>query len=150
MKNLILILTLTLLACCNPKTDTLKVDRILDGDSFEVSGNSFRIAEIDAPEYSQQYGVESKNYLSNLILNKKVKISVKSTDKYGRKIAEVFVDGRKVSELMVASGNAMQYRYYSRDKRLSDLELTARTQKLGLWKYNNAVEPYQFRKKHEK
>lgn len=150
MKNLILILTLTFLASCNPKTHTLKVDRVIDGDSFISNNQRYRISEIDAPELSQTYGIESKNYLTNLILCKYVKIEVVGTDKYDREIVKVFVDGTPVSNLMVRSGNSWVYRRYNKSSLLLDLEQEARDKKLGLWKYEASINPYEFRKQHKK
>ena len=137
---------LFILSSCNPpKTHEIKVSRIVDGDSFISENTRYRIIEIDAPEINQTYGYESKKYLSDLILNQNVEIKSKGKDKYNRETVELKVNGSDVADLMVANGFAWQYKRYSTDRNLSNLELKAREGKRGLWKYK-AVNPYQYRK----
>lgn len=146
MKKLTLILVLNFLASCNPpKTHEIKVSRIVDGDSFISENTRYRISEIDAPEINQIYGYEAKKYLSDLILHQNVEIKSKGKDKYNREIVEVFINGSDVADLIVANGFAWQYKRYSTDRNLSDLELKARKDRRGLWK-SKAVNPYQYRK----
>nr|WP_253912482.1 thermonuclease family protein [Synechococcus sp. KORDI-52] len=48
----------------------------------------------------------SRDFLRDLILGKEVVIKRKTTDRYGRTVAELEVDGVNVNELMVHEGYA--------------------------------------------
>ena len=71
------------------------VIKVVDGDTIHVLQNNLtkkiRLLYIDAPEIKQDYGVESKLFLSNILLNKKVIIHSDSKDRYGRELGEVYI-----------------------------------------------------------
>ena len=121
------------------------VTKVLDGDTIIVDNLTVRILKIDSPEKNQTYGKESKDYLSRLILFKKVKVVSSKIDKYGRTLADVCINGRSVAEIMIESGNAWHYSYFDSSFILAQKQITARKNKLGLWKYK-AINPYNFRK----
>lgn len=123
----------------------IRVDRIIDGDTFQSNGMTYRIAEIDAPEINQLYGVQSKKYLTSLIGFKFVSMTPLTTDKYGRKIVRIYYNNQNISEKMVASGNAWWYSKYSKNLKLRRLQQSARNNKKGLWKYEH-INPYRYRK----
>jgi micrococcal nuclease len=141
MKNLLFILLCGFFSA----QQTVLVTRVIDGDTFHTQDSRFRIAEIDAPELNQVYGIQSKKYLSKLILYKSVKVKVLNTDKYGRKIVRVSKGNQDIAEKLVSTGNAWWYQKYSRNKKLKYLQDQAKSRKFGLWKYQ-AVNPHQYRK----
>jgi len=92
-----------------------------DGDSIIVSGNSdkitIRLVGIDAPETSkkkhepdQPFSQKSTKYLAGLVLNKSVDVKSYGTDRYGRTLVVVFVDGKNVNLEMIKAGLAEVYR----------------------------------------
>ena len=92
-----------------------------DGDSIIVSGNSdkitIRLVGIDAPETSkkkhkpdQPFSQKLTKYLAGLVLNKSVDVKSYGTDRYGRTLAVVFVDGKNVNLEMIKAGLAEVYR----------------------------------------
>lgn len=148
MKKILLAVLLLILAYqFSPSNDREKVyvSKVQDGDTFYSSGKAYRIAEIDAPEHNQQFGNESKIFLSNLIEFKTVEIEEQSKDKYGRIIALVYIDNENISEVMIANGMAWWYEKYSNNNHVKRLEQQAKDKKLGLWKENNPINPYKFR-----
>lgn len=56
-----------------------------------------------------------------------------TTDRYGRTVGRVYVEGRDVNAALVTAGAAWVYRQYSRDPRLLALEAEAKTASRGLW-----------------
>ena len=52
------------------------VVKVTDGDSVKIKvgeiSNTIRLLYIDAPEIKQDYGIKSKDFLENLLLNKKI------------------------------------------------------------------------------
>lgn len=122
------------------------VTKVLDGDTIIINSKQvIRIKAIDSPELSQTYGKQSKKYLERIILRKKVRLVIEKLDKYGRTLADVYINGRSVAEIMIESGNAWHYSYFDSSFILAQKEKTARKNKLGLWKYK-AINPYNFRK----
>jgi len=72
------------------------VSRVIDGDTFDVTfGERIRLADVDAPEYYEEGYNESKNFLSELVLNKTVYLDIDDisrTDPYDRLVCVVYVD----------------------------------------------------------
>ena len=152
-KTLILICTFLLLA--NKDLPTGKVVAINDGDTFTVVIDNkqikIRVDAIDAPEKGMPYSKASKKYLSALCFNKLVGIKAVKTDRYGRTVARATLpNGKDLSTEMIRAGYAWHYKKYSTDKQLANLELLARKGKLGLWKDNNPMAPWDVRKLHRK
>ena len=90
-----------------------KVVYVSDGDTFHVliaNGDRLkvRLAEVDCPEKDQPYGLEAKEYVLNLIKNEIVTLNVTSTDKYGRKIASLRIDGKDLAIDVVSKGMLYQ------------------------------------------
>ena len=97
----------------------VKIKNCYDGDTCTTeSGEKIRLACIDAPEIRGKNAdplkaKASKEFINNLLSNKKVKIKRIDTDRYGRTVAEIFVEGTNIQKLMVQNGFAKIYRKYS-------------------------------------
>ena len=97
----------------------VKIKNCYDGDTCTTeSGEKIRLACIDAPEIRGKNAdplkaEASKEFINNLLSNKKVKIKRIDTDRYGRTVAEIFVEGTNIQKLMVQNGFAKIYRKYS-------------------------------------
>lgn len=123
-----------------------------DGDTITVLDNDktehkIRLAQIDAPELSQEWGKNSKRALSNLVFGKFVAVNVESVDRYGREVGTVFLNNQDICKEQIRNGNAWVYVKYAHDKSLEKLEAIAQENKVGLWSTGNAVPPWGFRKK---
>ena len=132
----------------------IKVISITDGDTFkgltkkEKIEIKYRIYGIDAPEKKQDFGVKSKEYLSELIAGKMVGIKTDSRDRYGRYIVRVYTpEGKDVSSEMLKAGMAWHYKEYDNSKLYETLEIEARKKHNGLWSHNRPIAPWIFRKK---
>ena len=105
-----------------------KIDRVVDGDTvyafinvgFNISiYEKIRIAKIDTPEIygvkkdTQEYedGMRAKDRLVELIEGKDVivRTELDKKGKYGRYIAEIFVDGSSVGDILLSEGLARIY-----------------------------------------
>jgi len=97
----------------------VKIKNCYDGDTCTTeSGQKIRLACIDAPEIRGKNAdplkaKASKEFINNLLLNKKVKIKRIGTDRYGRTVAEIFIEGTNIQKIMVKNGFAKLYRKYS-------------------------------------
>lgn len=80
------------------------VKKVIDGDTFEVKTKvgetiRIRIANFNAPELNQRGGKAAKKDLKNLIEGKTVTLVPKGKS-YGRVVADVRINRKKVSNLM--------------------------------------------------
>lgn len=128
---------------------------ISDGDTFHFLPEDnkklkVRVADIDCPEQLQPFGLEAKEFVINQIKDKEIIIKINSTDRSGRKIARVFYEGKDLSEELVKNGYAWHYTKYSKDPFLTELELQARINKIGLWADPKSIAPWEFRKRKRK
>ncbi|MFN7038989.1 MAG: thermonuclease family protein [Alphaproteobacteria bacterium] len=115
-------------------------DRIIDGDTFKIKGETIRLYGIDAPEKKQichirktpwNCGVEAKEALKKIMNNRKISCTPKSKDKYGRMTAICYADTTEINKSMVRLGYALAYREYS--KQYIPDEEYAKNNKLGIW-----------------
>jgi micrococcal nuclease len=130
---------------------TGKVVYVSDGDTFNfitLTGNKIkiRVEGVDAPEGLQEFGLEAKEFVVNEILNKIVRLEVINTDRYGRKVAKVFYDGKDLRKELLRNGYAWHYKAYNKELELANLEIKAMDEKKGLWAKNNPMPPWEFRK----
>ena len=149
--------TLLLLFCClSSYADQYegRVIKVIDGDTIWVKSSNkhikIRLSYIDAPELKQIHGVRSKNFLTNLVLDKNVQINTSKKDRYNRHLGEVYIHTLKesifVNAKMLKSGNAWIYLTYRDNFYLQNLENHARTKKIGLWNEKTPVEPWIYRR----
>jgi len=101
---------------------------------------------IDAPESDQEYGQQATAFI-NRYLYKEVIVIPNGVDKYGRTIGTLFVNGANINLLEVQERFAWHYKKYSNDQQLSDAEVKARKEKKGLWQNEEAIAPWEWRKK---
>ena len=94
------------------------VERIVDGDTIKINGNSVRLLGINTPERGEKYYEEAKDYLASLIDNKTVYLEYgkEKYDKYGRVLAYVYLDDENVNQKMIEQGYANYYFPSGRDK----------------------------------
>ena len=121
-----------------------KVNNVVDGDTidvdidlgFDISFSSrVRLAGIDTPESrtkdlaEKKLGLEAKEYVKSKIKDAKEVVikteKMDSSEKYGRILGWVFLDGSKVSvnEQMIADGYAWGY---LGDTKVKDFEALAK------------------------
>ena len=90
-----------------------------DGDTCTTTtGEKIRLACIDTPALQGKNArpapaMAAKYHLNGMLMNQAVGIRRITTDRYGRTVAELFIDGRNVQQAMVASGHAAIYGKYA-------------------------------------
>lgn len=128
-----------------------RVVGVYDGDTVTCLDETnqqqkVRLAGIDAPESSQDFGKVSREALASLVFGRTVEVTDQGRDRYGRWIGQVSVDGVDVNRQMVATGNAWHYTAYSNDSSLAQAQQQAQSQQLGLWAQQDPVPPWDYRK----
>lgn len=106
-----------------------------------------RLAEIDAPEKKQPFGMRSKQALSDLCFGKQADVAPQTKDRYGRTVARIMCDEQDASEQLVRSGMAWVFDRYVTDRGLYRLQDEARAARRGLWGDSGPVPPWEWRKK---
>ncbi len=123
-----------------------KVERVIDGDTFELSDKDVvRLTGIDAPEEGECYYQESKDALKKLVEGKNVELrkDVTEADDFGRLLRYAIIpnknpvgDNLLVDEYMVKNGFA-EPRSNPRDRLYYNLLVQTREEaikaKAGLW-----------------
>lgn len=142
-----------------PITKKITVVSVGDGDTFRVNKEgktiTVRLACIDAPETTQGvYGTKATNQLKQLLpVGQQVVLRIVNNDRYGRMVAEVYVDEKLVNLQMVSSGYAAVYPQYlngcpTNKPQLIQAEETAKQQGKGMWDKTNPIPvmPWDFRR----
>ena len=127
-----------------------------DGDTIRVrqAGKALtvRLACIDDPETAQgPYGQQARAYLQQrLPIGREVSLEVKTTDRYGRTVAEV-IDGININLALVEAGLAFAYRQYLGGcdaKAYLEAEERASSSRLGVWQVQGGItRPWDFRRR---
>jgi len=132
-----------------------RVVEVVDGDTVGVMHDGraerIRLHGIDAPEKRQAYGRRAQDFLGEMIFKQTVRVVVRSKDRYGRQVADLYLGKKHVNHEMVRAGMAWWFRRYAQgDQTLRLLEESAREAGLGLWADPEATAPWNFRRPAKK
>lgn len=132
-----------------------KVVAVSDGDTLTLlidkQQHKIRMAGIDAPESKQDFGRKAKEDLSMLVFGKVVAVEGTKTDKYGRLVRKVLVEGVDANLAQIRAGLAWHYKEYEKEQTKADrdayaaAEKEARNATIGLWSMPNPRRPAEFR-----
>ncbi|WP_432697318.1 thermonuclease family protein [Marinobacterium sp. YM272] len=136
----------------------MRVVRVVDGDTLRLaSGESVRLIGINTPEVGRD-GVADEpgaraaaRYLRRWLEGRRVELipGLESRDRYGRRLAHLFVDGESVSEHLLARGLGFAVAVPP-NIRLSDCffaaEQRASAREIGLWQRGPVQAAAQVRK----
>ena len=125
-----------------------KVVHIDDGDTVIMMTADYikvtvRLSDIDAPEGShgerrpgQPFSSLSTQSLRGLVGGHQVGAECYESDRYGRQVCKLVVDGLNVNAEQVRRGMAWANHAnprYVRDRSIFEVERTAQSQRIGLW-----------------
>ena len=119
--------------------DTVKV-RCGEGEQQRV-----RLAQIDVPKKGQAHGQRARQELSDLIYGKAIEMLPVDTDRYGRTVAQLWLQGTDVNFEMMRLGFTWCYRKYLHDQSCLEQEAAAKKDKRGLWQESEPVPPWEWR-----
>lgn len=123
---------------------------VSDGDTIKVrcgetEEEKVRLVQIDAPEKKQAFGSKAKDALSDLAFQKNIQLERSGTDRYGRTLGRIVLDGTDLNFEMVRLGFAWCYLKYLTDQSCVAIEADARQHRRGLWADASPVPPWEFR-----
>ena len=117
--NLILLILISFQLPVYPSLSSTIIKSCYDGDTCTaVDGEKIRLACIDTPEIKGKNAnkipaEEARDFLNQLVANKKVSIKRITKDRYGRTVAEIYKDRTNIQELIVKKGYGQIYKKYS-------------------------------------
>jgi len=143
VKLFVIVTSLLLLICgCAAPADTVKVVEVIDGDTITIEGGyRVRYIGIDTPEVypvAEDFGIEAWEANRALVEGKEVHLErdVSETDRYGRLLRYIYVNGIFVNAELVRLGLA-EAKAYPPDTKyqdyLGELETEAREAERGMW-----------------
>jgi len=129
------------------------ITKVIDGDSIKVRTSDgmeyeIQIEGTDAPELKQPFGKESAEALQKMLGTSKVKVTWQKKDNFERLLAQVYVEDKHINSEMIRTGNAWHFKRYNQSKKLADLEIEAKKERLGLWGTDNPQAPWDYRKEN--
>ena len=125
---------------------------------FDTNGHihKVRLANIDAPELKQAFGVASRDALKKRIEQQQVDVNVVTIDQYRREVGQIILNNADVNLWMVAQGYAWHYDSIAKKQqnkldfsRYQQAQIQAQQNRLGLWHKARAVAPWQFRQQQK-
>lgn len=132
---------------------TGQVIGVTDGDTVDVLTAQkqtirIRLNGIDCPERGQPFGNNAKQFLSDSIGGKDVRVVEYGQDKYDRTIGDIYIRDELVNLSLVEAGLAWHYVKYAPDRSdLADAEQSARASSKGLWGGSHKpIPPWDWRK----
>lgn len=94
----------SLVEVSDPRPFSGRVERVIDGDTFYISGVRIRLLKVDAPELDTVEGKWAKEKLTRLVHNRWLECENFGDDKYGRTLARCSLeDGADVGQMMIDS-----------------------------------------------
>lgn len=129
-----------------------RVIKVADGDTFTILDGSrkktrVRLHGIDCPEKGQDYFQVAKDYTNRYVFDKRVKVEIKSKDRYGRIVGVVWLEnGANLNLMLIQKGLAWDYPVYSKSQLYRNAEQQARKLKTNIWSLRKPVAPWDFRK----
>jgi endonuclease YncB( thermonuclease family) len=153
-------LCVLLASTANAETLTGRVVKVADGDTLTLLDASnvphkIRISGIDAPERKQAFDTASKKNMSALASGKEAEAICYKRDRYKRLICTVYVNREDVALAQLDAGLAWWYRKYANEQPPSlrgeyeSAEDHAAADMIGLWRDNNRVPPWQWRRREK-
>jgi len=132
------------------------VSYVVDGDSIWVRSAAdqrrvrLRLEGIDAPEICQRFGPEARQALQAMLLDPRVRVTVRARDRYGRAIARVTrsSDGADVAARMASQGWAWSEGFRGRPGKYQREQDAARRQRRGLFADPAPQLPADFRRRN--
>lgn len=117
---------------------TCTVNSVYDGDTLtarcSVGEVKVRMFGIDAPEMGQKpWGHAAKQALQGLLPDRGIRLQVQDQDRYGRTVAQVWVDDRDVGLEMVKKGWAVMYEQYNNSPAYRQAQNEAKQSRRGIW-----------------
>jgi endonuclease YncB( thermonuclease family) len=149
-----------LLASLPARADSWLAGRVVsvtDGDTAVVETAArevlrVRFYGVDAPETAnrdwpaQPFAEEAKAFMQGLIAGKTVRVRLNGERTHKREVGEIFVGDTSASAALVKAGLGWWNKKFApADRRLKQLQKSARARRVGLWQDASPIPPWRHR-----
>lgn len=121
-------------AMADPTILTGDVTKVRDGDTIEVGKIPIRLNGVSAPEMGEPFGHQSKSFMVDLVMSKRVRCELDGTKTHDRWVGICYLNGRDIGAAVIGAGLALDCPRYS-GGRYAKLEVPAAALRMRLPKY---------------
>ena len=121
--------------------ESIFVERVIDGDTFEGDNETIRLLGINTPERGKYYYDEAKNFLREIEGNDiEILRDFENKGKYGRKLRYVFDENRFLNIEILEKGLGTYFMIddLKYEEKLKKAEKYARDNGVGLWEKSSS------------
>jgi len=161
LTRILFLLALALFISSNARATDLsgKVVEVIDGNTISLKSLSHtikvRLLAVAPPEKNQPYADVARQHLADLILNKYVVVRYTGIGQQGYLVGRILLEQADMNAQMLRDGVAWYYQPDESDLSDADRQIyptceqAARAEKRGLWRDNEPVSPWEFRRKQD-
>ena len=104
---LLLVFLLASSAHADPTTLTGTVTKVRDGDTIEVGKIPIRLNGVSAPEMNEPLGPQSKAFMADLVMGKRVRCEMNGQNTYDRCVGTCYLGDRDIGAAVIEAGLAL-------------------------------------------
>jgi len=128
-----------------------KVVSVIDGNtiefqSFDNETFKFVLSGIDCPELNQEFGQEARLHLEKLLKGKEAVVIIEGKDRNGSRVGSIQPAKGKDPRLELLEKGLAWTREKNPNQEFESIKETAKNRARGLWKQENPVAPWTFRR----
>ena len=130
-----------------------KVTAVLDGNTIQISCfcetsdvRKVSLVGIDSPELGQEFGEDARKFLEKMILGKDVIVQFQGKDRFGNYLAVVKIKGKVDPRIELLKNGFAWTSEKNPAEELERYRLEAQRKRKGLWKQENPVPPWTYRR----
>lgn len=97
----------------DPTTLTGTVSKVRDGDTIEVGKIPIRLNGVSAPEMNEPLGPQSKAFVTELVMGKRVRCELDGSKSHDRFVGVCYLDEKDIGATVIAIGLALDCLKYS-------------------------------------
>ena len=94
-------------AHAEPTTLTGTITKVRDGDTIEVGKIPIRLNGISAPEMNEPLGPQSKAFMTDLVMGKRVRCELDGSKTHDRFVGVCYLDEKDIGAMVIANGLAL-------------------------------------------
>ena len=131
---LVALVLVTTPALADPTILTGGVTKVRDGDTIEVGKIPIRLNGVSAPEMKEPLGHQSKSFMVDLVMGKRLRCELDGTKTHDRWVGICYLNGRDIGAAVIGVGLALDCPRYS-GGRYGDFEQPGARERIKLPKY---------------
>ena len=128
-----------------------KVVSVIDGNTIEFLSSDnetfrFVLSGIDCPELGQEFGEEAKKHLEKLLKGREIILTIEGKDRLGNKMGSITLPRGKDPRMELLENGLAWTQERNSNREFEVIQEEAKKKRKGLWKQENPVAPWVFRR----